>query len=107
MSSKQMAYAANAGTRLTFHFADERIHGYLVGMDDYHWLVAEVQTSGDQDSVTTHLVHKGSVRRVRIHKEDLLSAERPAVQAEINGVGGPFFAWCEKFLSRKPQQQDA
>ena len=99
MSSKQMAYAANAGSRLSFHFGGhEVVQGYLCGMDDYHWLVAEVT---EADRVITHLIHKGSVRRVQIHREDRLCDEPAHVKAEIDGIGGPFFTWCAGFLARK------
>ena len=70
MSTKQLAHAAVAGRKVTFHFAAptlEPITGYLCGIDDFHWMV--VTPSGEQ-----HLIHK-SVARVDLHSESTYDDE--------------------------------
>ena len=110
MSTKQMARAGFDGSRLSFHFDREDVlNGYLVGMDDYHWLVASVShpNDGREQTVETHLVHKGSVARVRIHKHALLTQEPEPIKAEVESIGGAFFAFCAGLLARKtPEQQN-
>ena len=109
MSSKQMARAAVNGSRLSFRFGpDDTLHGYLVGMDDFHWFVAEVihPANGGEPTIETHLVHKGSAARVRFHRNAFLTDEDQAIQAEVQSIGGAFFTFCGNLLSRKtPEQQ--
>lgn len=104
MSTKQMAYAAVKGRKLTVHGAGGAapVHGYLVGMDDFHWLLAEITWPGDggKPQVDTHLIHK-SAPRIRISHTTSLSDEHDDVQALVNEIGRSFFAHCqEKILAR-------
>lgn len=56
VSDKQIARAASEGTQTVMFLgnAGGEITGYVVGMDDYHWLLASV-SEGLQ---IVHLVHK-------------------------------------------------
>jgi len=102
MSTKQMAYAAVAGRRLTVHIPGcPPLFGYLVGMDDFHWLVAEIHEGRPQPQVSTHLVHK-SAPRIRIDHEASLSDESTAAQALVNEIGGSFFAHCQDKILARP-----
>lgn len=96
MSTKQMAYAARDGKRLTLNTSVGSVTGYLVGMDDYHWLIAEVTETSE---VCVSLVHKGLTPHARISRMPLLSDETPAIQAAVREAGGAFFSWCERFLT--------
>lgn len=104
MSTKQMAYAALGGRLLRFHLSDAVINGYLVGMDDYHWLVAQVDEDGKD--IHTDLLHKGSVTRVRISREDSLSNEDLTIKAAVQSIGGSFFDFCADLLDRPKRKRD-
>lgn len=96
MSSRQMAYAATAGRKVTFRFltAHHVIHGYLVGMDDYHWLVAEIPA--DVPIVVTTLIHKGSADLVNISPESTLVSEPAHLRVAVEEIGRGFFTFCNK-----------
>lgn len=105
MSSKQLAHAAKAGRLLTFVFPDDLIHGYLVGMDDYHWMVAEIHET--DELVEIHLIHKGSVPRIRIARTPSLPSEPAAVRQQVEDLGRGFLAWCEEqnLIGKTPVSQ--
>ena len=89
-----MAYAATAGRKVTFWFLASDIHleGYLVGMDDYHWLIA----ASKGDDVETTLVHKSSADLVTISKESSLDSEPDTVKVAVEEIGRGFFAFCDR-----------
>jgi hypothetical protein len=101
MSDRQLARAATSGRRLTvlLHTGDS-IRGYLVGSDDFHWLVAHLDpTCGPQ--VT--LVHKGSAPRIDISPSPTLSGEDQDYQAFVKQIGAGFWSFCtETFLPTNP-----
>lgn len=83
MSTKQLAHAAVAGRKVTFHFAAptlEPITGYLCGMDDFHWMVVTPQ--GEQ-----HLIHK-SAARVDLHTTS--SYDDESLREDLDRVVLPF-----------------
>lgn len=85
LSNKQIARAAVDGKIVTFFSAPESIlaRGYVVGMDDYHWMV--YTSSGD-----IALVHK-SAPMVKISEigppDEIHKAAR---------VGESFWAYCRE-----------
>jgi len=100
MSTKQMAYAATAGRKITFRFlsAGVDVQGYLVGMDDYHWMVAAPNPK-NEPVVETVLVHKGSADLIKIDRTSTLGAEPPAVRMAVDEIGRPFFTHCAETYS--------
>jgi hypothetical protein len=84
MSTKQISRAAVDGRRLRFIFADRTIEGYVVGLDDYHWLVAPY------DSDELNLVHKGSASLV-VFTAHTLNDEDPATQERVTKVGQAYW----------------
>jgi len=92
MSTRQLVYAATHGRKVTFQFGpDDDEQGYIVGMDDYHWMLA-VPTWDTEHPVEVVLVHKGSAGRIKISQADDLSTERPLVQQAVDRIGGRFIA---------------
>lgn len=109
MSDRQLARAATSGRRLTVHFHnDEPLYGYLVGSDDFHWLVAHRNVSYDHQ-VT--LVHKGSTPRIDIAPHPTLDNEDPEYAAFVRQIGAGFWSFCtDNFLPTAPatrQEQSA
>ena len=94
MSSKQMAYAATSGRRVSFSFlaANHQVSGYLVGMDDYHWLVACLVPG----EVQTTLIHKSSADLVTISNESTLDSEHDYIKVAVQEIGRGFFAFCNR-----------
>lgn len=70
----------------------ERISGYGVGMDDYHWVVV-VSAGPHAGSVT--LVHKSSSPLVIIGSFDDLSHEPVDLKDRIESIGAKFRAYCK------------
>ncbi len=102
MSTKQMAQAAVKGRTVRVHIPGIPVlHGYLVGMDDFHWLIAEAEiVDNGEVVVSTHLIHK-TAPRIMIDHTAPLSEESDAIQAAIQEIGGSFFDHCaQKILSR-------
>lgn len=106
MSDRQIAYAATSGRKVTFTVVhqEQPIVGYVVGSDDYHWLVAD--PSGEGDVVTTSLVHKGLAPVATISPVSTLENEPPAVRAAVEGIGRGFWLFCDREYFGKKQGQD-
>lgn len=98
MSAKQLAWAATRGRRISFRFlsAGYTASGYLVGMDDYHWMVAVPRGDDNDPFVETTLVHKGSADLITIERDQILDAEPPAIRVSVEEIGRPFFSFCER-----------
>jgi hypothetical protein len=100
MSSKQIAYAAVHGRKVTFKFLapDHEIVGYVCGQDDYHWLVATTtwEGIGSDPSINTLLVHKSSADIITLSPDSTLEDEVPAVRVAIENVGRGFWSFCER-----------
>lgn len=99
MSAKQMIQAALVGRKLQFAVSTGTTRsGYLVGMDDYHWLVAS--PSAETSSVNLYLLHKGSVPEV-LFTTALLDSEPSTVGDAVRQVGDPFFSWCARHAANR------
>jgi hypothetical protein len=96
MSTKQMLRAALNESLLTMWFSDDRfLSGYLVGMDDFHWLVAHVKNR----RVHVSLVHK-TIPHVEISPVFALESKDPDHVHEVRKISSSFLAHCRKQLSR-------
>lgn len=105
MSDKQIARAAVNGQRLIFRTgAWTPLDGYVVGMDDFHWLIA---SPGDLtgEPVTTTLIHKTCPL---VSFTDTYLADEPEEdRTEIEKIGRPFWAYCEnQNLARRTSNQE-
>lgn len=101
MSAKQIGRAAHAGIKIAFHTGVYDISGYVVGSDDFHWLVTSVHR---QYGVYTALVHKSCP--VVVFTADLLENETEDDRVAIEAIGAGFWEWCGKTylgLSQKEQ----
>jgi hypothetical protein len=89
MSTKQVGRAAVDTRKLRFvmNVNIDPIVGYVVGMDDYHWLVAH-QPSSPPPSIA--LVHKGSTSYVDF-TNTFLESEDDAFQSFARKVGESFW----------------
>jgi hypothetical protein len=94
-STKAMARAAVDGRLITFSFSEERaISGYLIGMDDFHWVIVEMGRGPN-----TNLIHK-SVPHVAIGNPNLAN-ESEEFQKRVREMGEPFWSYCKKnYLGR-------
>lgn len=92
MSDKQIARAAVEGQRLIFRTtAWTPLDGYVVGMDDYHWLIASIGER-DTDPVFTTLVHKTCP--LVSFTDTYLADEPPEDRTVIRQIGRPFWESC-------------
>jgi hypothetical protein len=98
VSTKQLTFAAADGRRLTFDTLG--LSGYLVGLDDYHYLVAVLDGTG-QNISDVALIHK-STPLVRISLTAMLADEGDLVQDAVNNLGGKYIEHCRSTLGRKP-----
>lgn len=100
MSSKQIAYSAVHGRKVTFRFLtpDHEVTGYVCGQDDYHWLVATLtyEGIGADPSINTVLVHKSSADIITLSPESTLRAEPLPIRLAIENVGRGFWSFCER-----------
>lgn len=109
MSNRQIAQAAINGRKVTFRFlftqTSHEITGYVVGMDDYHFLLAVVlpdEAATADALITTTLVHK-SAQIITLGIHDSLSEEDSQVQSQISRIGAPFWSFClASILNREP-----
>jgi hypothetical protein len=96
MSSRQMARAATDGRRISFQWVASNgnyvapLDGYLVGMDDFHWLVL---TTPNQQIA---LIHKTSPDITLIKKSCSLTSESEATQLAVEEMGRAFFNFCDR-----------
>lgn len=92
MSDKQIARQAVARRRVTFYPAmgPSQINGYVVGQDNFHWLVAAELFN----EYVTVLVHKTAP--VVVLSNHSLSNEDEHLQNLVSQVGTGFFLFCEK-----------
>jgi hypothetical protein len=91
MSDKQIARAAVQGQRLIFRtVAFTPMDGYVVGMDDYHWLIASPGEQGEP--VETTLIHKTCP--LVSFTDTYLADEPDEDRKEIQRIGRPFWESC-------------
>lgn len=62
VSRKQLQKTVVDGRKVTMHTSIGPIHGYVCGVDSYHWMV--VTPEGEK-----HLVHKAAASLVTLHDE--------------------------------------
>jgi hypothetical protein len=102
VSDKQIAQAALRGRQVTFKFLRTQpaheIGGYVVGMDDYHWLVAivipEALREGDQ-SVSLSLVHK-TADVINLASVATREHEDREARTALASLGQDFWDFCER-----------
>jgi hypothetical protein len=91
MSDKQIARAAVDGQRLVFRtVAFTPMDGYVVGMDDFHWLIASPGELGEP--VATTLIHKTCP--LVSFTDTYLADEPEGDRQEIQEIGRPFWENC-------------
>lgn len=102
MSDRQLARAATSGRRLTITLqTGDSLMGYLVGSDDFHWLIAHMRHEHAEPQVT--LIHKGSTPRIDISPSPTLHNEDEDYQAFVQQIGAGFWAFCtDTFLPPNP-----
>lgn len=104
MSDKQIARAAVQGQRLIFRtVAFTPMDGYVVGMDDFHWLIASPGELGEP--VATTLIHKTCplVSFTDTYLADEPDEDRTAIQR----IGRPFWESCVRLgLARAISNQE-
>ena len=104
MSAKQIAYAATRGRQVILKFlrgekSSKSIKGYVVGADDYHWLVAEPvldYSGGDDHTLVTHLVAKGRVDIVTLSPDATLEDEPTVIRLAVEELGRGFRSYCAR-----------
>lgn len=95
-----MARAATSGRSLAFFSVGTvmPLEGYLVGSDDFHWLVVH----SEEDGYPVSLVHKGSTTRITISPKPTLYAEPTEYQDRVRQIGTGFWEYCDKTYNPKP-----
>lgn len=91
VSSKQIAWAAVNGRLVKFSTTVGDYAGYVIGQDDFHWVIATVPQSGTAHQ--TALIHKGSAAVVTI-TDSVLDSESDQIASSITMAGSPFWAFC-------------
>lgn len=95
MSTKQIAYAAYHGRKVTFRFLrggeTVEVTGYVTGADDYKVMLA---VPGEHD-VDVVLVHK-TAEIIRLHSEATLADEPPHLRIKIENIGRSFWLRCAR-----------
>jgi hypothetical protein len=100
VSTKMLARAAVEGRRLHFRLTPSwLITGYLVGMDDFHWIIVGM----GEDLLRLQIIHK-SVPAVEI-SDARLNTEPEEVVKKVTEIGQSFWSYCEKsYLGRNGEQ---
>ncbi len=91
MSDKQIGRAAYDRRKMSFQTTVETVRGYVVGADDFHWLVAVPQIGNGRESHLT-LVHKTCP--LVDFMEVFLEMETEESRTFIQKVGTPFWEYC-------------
>lgn len=81
----------------------DTLQGYLVGSDDFHWLLAHK----DEYIPQVTLIHKGSTPRIDISPSPTLDSEDAKYQAFVRQIGAGFWSFCtDTFLppASKPME---
>jgi hypothetical protein len=91
MSDKQVGLAAYNRRRLAFQTTVDTVRGYVVGMDDFHWLVAVPQIGNGREA---HLVLVHKTCPLVDFSEVFLEMETEDNKTFIRRVGMPFWEWC-------------
>lgn len=114
MSAKQMVAHARGGDAFIFTTAQDRLYGWLVGMDDYHYLVLVHEALTDSltkdDVWPTMALVSSEMSLALVHKSspmilfmDLnISQTTDAVQDQVARVGDPFLSYWEQQPDDQP-----
>lgn len=63
--------------------------GYVVGMDDYHWMLA-TRSQGGEGIVTPVLIHK-QADAVVLHPDETLSTEPEDFRSRVESIGKSYW----------------
>lgn len=97
MSDRQIGRAAAEGQRLIFITLVGPVSGYVVGADDFSWLVATVASTVDRPGVV--LVHKSCP--IVEFEGIFLDAETEEDQKTVRDLGTAFWNHCKtKYLGK-------
>jgi len=91
MSDKQVGRAAYERRKMAFQTVVETIRGYVVGVDDFHWLVAVPQIGNGREA---HLVLVHKTCPVVDFTEVFLEMEPVDSKTFIQKVGTAFWDLC-------------
>lgn len=100
LSDKQVVEASRRGRHVTFKVLKSQpaheVVGYVVGMDDYHWMVAcpqviEVVSPRGEDLIKIRLVHK-SADLIELDTKNTLDSLSVEHQDAIKKIGESFWA---------------
>jgi hypothetical protein len=91
VSTKQIAWAAVNGRLVKFSTTVGDQAGYVIGQDDFHWVIATVPQSSTAHQ--TALIHKGSAAVVTI-TDQLLDSEPDPIVSSITMAGSAFWSYC-------------
>ena len=100
LSDKQVTDASRRGRTVTFKILKSQpgheATGYVVGKDDYHWMVAcprllEVARTEGEDIITVVLVHK-SADLIELGVSNTLDSLSEEHQVAIKKIGEPFWS---------------
>jgi hypothetical protein len=92
VSSKQIAWAAVNHRLVKFSTLVGDQSGYVIGQDDFHWIIATVPHEGDTHQ--TALIHKGSAAIVTI-TDHRLEEERDQIGSAVTMAGTSFWNFCQ------------
>jgi len=101
LSTKQIEQASLRGRLVGFKFFSTQpaheVWGYIVGMDDYHWMVASRSIDAPTPSteqpkpVTLILLHKSKIDAVVLQTEVTLESEPVDIREAVSAVGNPYW----------------
>lgn len=102
MSDRQMARAAVDGRLITFiqqlrmdwDEPNAALSGFLVGMDDYHWMIVPDSVNKSED-LPVILVHK-SCPFVMISRDVFLGDQPEPFRAAVRKIGSGFWSHCRQ-----------
>ena len=103
MTDKQVEESARRGRKITCRFltgTSHEVSGYVVGLDDYHWMIGTVVPASLREDgaepISLMLVHKSRVDVTVLHSGSTLGTEDDAAQTALALVGGPFWRGLER-----------
>jgi hypothetical protein len=97
LSRRQLGRAAVDGRAITFFLTrDWSISGYLVGMDDFHWFIVDLEQG------STLLLHKGLIPCLAINSDPTLQGSPH--EARVMAVGSKFLNYCAESFA--PTRRD-
>lgn len=96
VSERQIAFAVRDGKAVTAMLPDGRgLRGYVIGIDDYHWVIIE------PDTEQVHLVHKSSPV-LSIAKDSTLDGEPKAIKEACSSFRSKV---TQEYFNQQPRQR--